>query len=307
MKRRAVVDAADAGRRLDQFLPSVVPGSTRSSLRALFESGDVRLDGEVATPSTRVKSGQVVECEERAPEPSELIPEKMKLDVVFEDATLLIVNKPAGLVVHPGAGHRQGTLANGLLAHVKKALPNAADGRPGLVHRLDRETSGLLLVAKTDAALRALQTAFKAREVRKTYLAVVHGAPPPEGTFRTLHGRHPVNRKRFSTRVLRGKSAVTHYRVVEQFARAALVEVELETGRTHQIRAHFADAGFPIVGDALYGGVRKHLEGLIERTALHAAVLEFEHPRTHKRVSFQARPPADFAHALVALRAPAGR
>ena len=236
-------------------------------------------------------------------EPSTLVPEDIAFDVVHEDSALIVINKPAGLVVHPGAGHRQGTLVNGLLSRVKDLGGIGGELRPGIVHRLDKDTSGLMVVAKTESALASLQKAFAARDVAKSYLALVHGAPPREGTFDTWHARHPTQRLRFSSKVNKGKRAVTHYKVRTQWAQAAEVEVALETGRTHQIRVHFADAGFPLLADALYGGRRvRGDDAFIARQALHAWKLSFIHPRSNKAVNFTAPVPADFQEARARLK-----
>jgi 23S rRNA pseudouridine1911/1915/1917 synthase len=222
--------------------------------------------------------------------------------VVHEDRHVLVLDKAAGMVVHPGAGHTSGTVVNALLHHVKDLRGVGGELRPGIVHRLDKDTSGLLVIAKHDEALRALQAAFKSRAVKKTYLALVAGQPPAEGTFRTLHGRHPRQRQRFTGKVRQGKSAVTHFRVTERFgARAARVEIDLETGRTHQIRVHFSEAGFPLLGDELYGGRRARQPAVISRQALHAWKLSFAHPDTGQALSFTAPVPRDFRQAARAL------
>jgi 23S rRNA pseudouridine1911/1915/1917 synthase len=201
------------------------------------------------------------------------------------------------MVVHPAAGNWTGTLVNALL-HKVTDLEGVGDAlRPGLVHRLDKETTGCVVVAKTAAALTRLQASFKSRDVEKLYLAIVRGAPPDEGTFSTLHGRHPRNRKKFSGKVREGKPAVTHFRTLARADKVALVEATLETGRTHQIRVHFAEAGYPLLGDALYG-VKSEA---ISRQALHAWKLAFPHPRTGKRLQLEAPLPDDFSRALKTL------
>lgn len=241
------------------------------------------------------------------PPPSRAGAEEIPLRILHEDDDVLVLDKPAGMVVHPAAGNWRGTLVNALLYRLGR-LPGALE-RPGLVHRLDKETSGCMVVAKTEPALHALQAAFKSRRVEKVYLALAHGAPPPERTIRTLFGRHPVHRKRFTGKVKVGREAVTHFRVLEQLGGAALLEVRLETGRTHQIRVHLSEAGHPLLGDALYGGKRRKADPAVlraqeelGRVALHALRLSFEHPRTGARVSFEAPVPEDFQRALRALR-----
>jgi 23S rRNA pseudouridine1911/1915/1917 synthase len=297
-----VVVAPDArGARIDQHLASVLPELTRSRIKALIEEGRVTLAGKPVHAALRLRGGESLEIEIPAAQPAQLTAQDLPLKVVFQDKDLLVLDKAAGMVVHPGAGNHDGTLVNALLFHVSDLSGIGGELRPGIVHRLDKDTSGLLVVAKNDQTLTALQAAFKAREVEKTYLALVHGAPPPQGTIRTLYGRHPRHRQRFSGKVKTGKEAVTHFRTVEQFARAALVEINLETGRTHQIRAHLAEAGYPLLGDGLYGGVKKTGPQVISRQALHAWKLKFSHPRTKKALSFQAAPPADFAQAQAEL------
>jgi 23S rRNA pseudouridine1911/1915/1917 synthase len=299
--KQVVVDAAARGARVDQHLASLLPELSRSRLKALIEDGRVTLAGKPVHAALRLKGGEALAIDVPPPRPIALEAQDLPLKVVFQDRDLLVLDKAAGMVVHPGAGNADGTLVNALLFHVADLAGIGGELRPGIVHRIDKDTSGLLVVAKNEAALTALQKDFKARDVEKTYLALVHGAVG-SGTFRTLYGRHPRNRKRFTSKVKTGKEAVTQYRLLEQFAEAALVEVKLETGRTHQIRAHFADAGHPLLGDALYGGVRKAALQVIPRQALHASKLELKHPRTRKQLRFEAAVPADFAAALAALR-----
>ena len=299
---RVVVAPQARGTRIDQHLAAVLPELTRSRLKALIEDGRVTLAGLPTRAALRLKGGEVLEVDVPTVQPTELTAQDLPLKVVFQDKHLLVLDKAAGMVVHPGAGNHDGTLVNALLFHVTDLAGIGGELRPGIVHRLDKDTSGLLVVAKNDAALTALQAAFKARTVQKTYLALVHGEPPLKGTFRTLYGRHPRQRQRFSSKVKTGKEAVTHFVTSHRFARAARVEIILETGRTHQIRAHFSDAGFPLLGDALYGGLKKAGPLVIDRQALHAWKLEFPHPKTGKTMSFEAKPPKDFVAAEQALR-----
>ncbi len=299
---RLTADAADRGQRVDQFLAHKLPSLSRSRVQALIAEGQVSLDQEPTRPSHRLKGGEALELVLAPPVPAEPQAEALPLRVLFQDKDLLVLDKAAGMVVHPGAGHARGTLVNALLHHVTDLQGIGGTLRPGLVHRLDKDTSGLLVVAKNEHALKALQDAFRSREVEKTYLALVVGQPPDTGTIRTLYGRHPTQRVRFSGKVARGKPAVTHYRVVERLGDLALVEVKLETGRTHQIRVHLAEAGFPLVSDALYGPKKAQRKELIGRQALHAAKLAFRHPRTAKSMAFEAPLPDDFQAALRALR-----
>jgi 23S rRNA pseudouridine1911/1915/1917 synthase len=296
------------GRRLDQFLADVADGLSRSRLKALIDEGLATVDGAPAKAARRLKGGEAIALTVPPPEPATPRPQDLPLTVLFEDRDLLVLDKAAGMVVHPAPGNREGTLVNALLFQVKDLTGVGGELRPGIVHRLDKDTSGCLVVAKGEAALAKLQAEFKARTVDKRYRALVHGDPSGEGTFRTLHGRHPTSRKRFTGRVKQGKPAVTHYRVLERFDGACLVEATLETGRTHQIRVHFAEGGFPLLGDALYGGARRGNERVREamaalgRQALHAFSLEFVHPRTGRRRRFEAALPADFERALAVLR-----
>ncbi|MFO0596022.1 MAG: RluA family pseudouridine synthase [Myxococcaceae bacterium] len=296
----------DQGQRVDQFLARSVslndgPELSRSRLQALIAEGHVRADGHPIKASARLKGTETFEIVVPAPQPVAPQPEALALDIVHQDRDLLVVNKAPGMVVHPGAGHATGTLVNALLHHVTDLQGVGGELRPGIVHRLDKDTSGLLVIAKTDRALRALQTAFKSREVEKTYLALVLGQPPDRGTFDTLHARHPTQRLRFTGRTKTGRRAVTHFEVTKRFAAGARVEINLETGRTHQIRVHFAEAGFPLFSDPLYGPRKAQRPDVIGRQALHAWKLSFVHPVTKKRLRFTAPPPADFARALEAL------
>lgn len=303
------VAVADEGRRLDVVIAGHVPTLSRSRIAHLASEGRVRVDGRVRKAAFRVRPGQAVEVAVPPPAPSELRPEAIPLEIVLEDAALLVVNKPAGLTVHPAPGHPSGTLVNALLSVVPDLAGIGGTLRPGIVHRLDKDTSGLLVVAKSDDAHRALAAQFKAHTAQRTYLAVVRGRMPrDEGTVTAPLGRHPVQRQRFAV-VARGRAAVTHYTVLERFRGATLVACRLETGRTHQIRVHLAYAGHPLIGDPVYSRARAPE---IARQALHAARLEFTHPRTGRRVTCTAPLPDDIARLLARLRgeagdAPAGR
>lgn len=296
------------GDRLDAHLAQAFPDLSRSRLRQLIDDGQVRVDGKVAKAAQRLKGGEAISLEVPPPAPAVPQPEALPVTILYEDPDLLVLDKAAGVVVHPGAGHATGTLVNALLHHVKDLRGVGGELRPGIVHRLDRETSGCLVVAKHERSLRALQASFHAREVHKLYLALVHGTPKPRGRFDTLHGRHPVHRQRFTTKVTQGKPAITEYRVVEQLAHAALVEADLLTGRTHQIRVHFSEAGHPLLADALYGRARKlspeveEAIAAVGRHALHAWKLSLPHPSTGKRLEVEAPVPEDFQRALEALR-----
>ncbi len=299
------------GERLDQFLARAFPDLTRSRIQGLIEAGHARVDGKPAKAALRLKGGERLSLQVPAPVPALPVAEELPLSVLHEDRELVVVDKAAGMVVHPGAGHASGTLVNALLHRVKDLAGVGGELRPGIVHRLDKDTTGCLVVAKHEAALVALQKSFKTREVEKTYLALVHGQPKQaEARIETLYGRHPVHRQRFTGKVKEGKPALTVYHVRERFEGAALVEVELLTGRTHQIRVHLAEAGHPLLCDELYGAGRKakgrvaEAQEVLGRQALHAWRLAFPHPRTGKVLRLEAPLPPDFTAALKVLRGP---
>ncbi|HVP59201.1 MAG TPA: RluA family pseudouridine synthase [Myxococcaceae bacterium] len=295
------------GERLDRAVASSLPELSRSRVQSLLEAGRVRVDGRPGRAALRLKGGESLEVSVPTPEPALPEPEDLPLTILHQDRDLLVLDKPSGIVVHPAAGHARGTLVNALLHHVSGLSGVGGVLRPGIVHRLDKETSGCLVVAKNDAALQALQRAFQERTVEKTYLAVVHGHPPATGRLATLHARHPRDRKRFTGKARTGKPAVTTWRVRANLHGAALLEVGLETGRTHQIRVHLSEIGHPLLGDALYGGTRKGdarvkaVQDRLGRQALHAWRLVFPHPRTGKPVRCEAEVPRDLARAIDAL------
>jgi 23S rRNA pseudouridine1911/1915/1917 synthase len=308
-----VADAEAEGQRLDAWLARRLPSLSRSRLQALIDEGHVLLDGSRARPSTRLRAGQVARVHVPAPVPAEPQPEDIPIAVVHEDAHLVVVNKPAGLVVHPGAGTSRGTLVNALLRHVRDLSGVGGVLRPGIVHRLDRGTSGLLVVAKDDEAHRSLVRQFAGRTVEKEYVALVLGVPPrPAGEVDAPIGRDPVHRRKMSVRAPRGREARTSWRVEERFDGAALLRVRIHTGRTHQVRVHLASIGHPVAGDAVYGGTRtpssrrtaarEALQSL-DRPALHAARLSFAHPASGERLRFEAPLPPDIEAVLERLRA----
>ncbi|MDH3289003.1 MAG: 23S rRNA pseudouridine(1911/1915/1917) synthase RluD [Betaproteobacteria bacterium] len=294
---RLTVPPACAGLRLDQALSRLLPQYSRSRLARWVRASQIRLDGAAALPRRRVWGGEVIDIVP-APDPVSLVnePEDIALDIVHEDAALLVINKPAGLVVHPGSGNWSGTLLNALLRH----LPDLARlPRAGIVHRLDKDTSGLLVVAKTFATQTDLVRQLQARSVTREYRALVHGRITRDGKVEAPIGRHPVSRTRMAV-VARGRHAVTHYEVMERFSEATLLRCRLETGRTHQIRVHFASIGHPLVGDPTYG--KRHATLAFPRQALHAERLALRHPETRRVKSWRVSPPADMQRLIRALR-----
>jgi 23S rRNA pseudouridine1911/1915/1917 synthase len=281
---------------------------SRSQLARQIGQGAVTVNGGVATPSRKMRAGDVVLWTPPPVVETEIGPEAIPLSVVYEDRWLVVIDKPAGLVVHPAPGHEAGTLVNALLAHCRDLRGIGGELRPGIVHRIDKDTSGLLVIAKDDTTMRVLGAAFKAHDIERVYDALVVGRPPgPSGRIDTLHGRDPRDRKKFSIRVKTGRRAVTLWRVAERFAGAARIEAELETGRTHQVRVHLAALGCPLLGDRTYGrpprdaGLRVIADQL-GRQALHARTLGFIHPNSGKKMSFTSPLPADMQRALEALR-----
>jgi 23S rRNA pseudouridine1911/1915/1917 synthase len=310
---RFIVDPAHAGERIDALVAALVPGLSRASVQRLIDGGHVRLnDAVVGKPGQRVRAGDAVRAQVPAPEPIDVVAEDLPLTVLYEDADLIVIDKAAGRVVHPAAGHPRGTLVNALLFHCKDLSGIGGALRPGIVHRLDKDTTGVMVATKHDRAHAALGAAFAAKSrgepggILREYLGIAAPPPPaPAGTLRTWHARHPTDRKRFSSKVTRGKPAVTHWTVVEPLPGAALVRFRLETGRTHQIRVHAADHGWPLLGDPLYGRTPKPLAAIaagLGRQALHAALLELEHPTTGARMRFESPLPDDLVAALAQLR-----
>ncbi|HAI21129.1 MAG TPA: RNA pseudouridine synthase [Clostridiales bacterium UBA8153] len=296
------VAAEHACKRLDVYLSRVVPGLTRSYAKKLINDGRVLVEGQVSEPARRLRAGEEVTVVIPPPQPAPALPEMLPLDLVYEDADLVVVNKARGMVVHPAAGHDRGTLVNALLYHCPDLAGINDTVRPGIVHRLDKDTTGLLVVAKTQLAQQQLAAQIKDRSVTRRYLALVHGIPRcRSGEVDLPVGRHPVHRQRMAVVARGGRPAVTRYAVEEALGRFALVQAELLTGRTHQVRVHLAHLGHPVVADAGYGG-RAGTLGM-EGQALHAAFLGLAHPRTGVWLEFQAPLPRDFQRALSILRA----
>ena len=295
--------------RLDTYLRGKFPAVSRGAIQRLLEQGDIRVNRRIVKPTHTPRAGEQVEVHWPEARVAEAQPEEMALDVLFEDETLLVLNKPPGLVVHPAAGHEEHTLVNALLHHCEGQLSGIGGvARPGIVHRLDKDTSGCLVVAKSDETHLALSIQFATRKVEKIYHAVLCGELPRDrGEIRAAIARHPSHRKRMAVDDSLGREARTGYQVLERLRGATLVEAVLHTGRTHQIRVHFQFLGFPLVGDATYGNRQnQRLEDLTgyraPRLLLHAGRLAFIHPRTARRLSFEAPRPEDFLDALAALR-----
>lgn len=305
--------------RLDKYITSFIENASRTKVQQAIKDGYVFVNGKNEKSSYIMQPGDEIYIELPIPPPPEAKPEKLDLDIVFEDDDMIVVNKEAGMVVHPAYGNWTGTLVNGLMYHVDELAGEDEDEnlRPGIVHRLDKDTSGLLVVAKNDETLTKLSKLFQEKDIERTYRAIVWGTPEEEGTIEGKIGRSKRDRKLMA--VLsgsRGKSAVTHYKVLEYFDYLSLVEVKLETGRTHQIRVHFNHIGHQVFGDPTYGGTsvrygpntgsRKSMfHNLITglgRQALHAKTLGFEHPRTGEVVRFDSELPEDFQHVLDTLR-----
>ncbi|HQJ30005.1 MAG TPA: RluA family pseudouridine synthase [Syntrophales bacterium] len=301
---RFLVEAEESGERLDVFLARRQADLSRSQIAKALAAGRVLVNGKAPKAATRLRRGDEILVEIIAPVAAGVQPEDIPLRIVYEDAFLLVIDKPPGLVVHPGAGNPRGTLVNALLHHCRDLSGIGGVLRPGIVHRLDKDTSGLMIVAKSDAVHRSLADDFQARRVEKTYLALVYGdMPDDEGVVDLPVGRHPVDRKKMSTRSRRGKNAVTRWQVRERYGAVTLVTAAIETGRTHQIRVHLAALGHPVVGDRLYGnpGLMKQIAdpslrcGLkkMNRQALHACRIAFRHPADGRELVFASPLPPD--------------
>ena len=284
------------GQRLDVWLSAQVPDLSRARIQVLIQGGHVLLNGKPPKPSQKLAAAQTITLSVPPPVNTDLKPEPIPLDVLFEDADLIVINKPAGLVVHPAAGHASGTLVNALLAHCPDLAGIGGEKRPGLVHRLDRDTTGVMVVAKNETAMRSLVNQFRLRQVTKEYLALVWGhLNPPSGRTETLIGRNPKDRKKMCTKPDVGRVAITNYETREKFATTSLVRIRIETGRTHQIRVHMAHLGHSVVGDPQYGRPRHEAlpVPVPDRQMLHAVRLAFSHPATGQPLVFEAPIPQD--------------
>ena len=309
-----VVPPDQDGFRLDQALASLVARLSRSQAQRLIKDGAVSVDGRVTTrPGTPVHVGTLMAVAVPAAAPAQVAPQPLPVDIVYEDSWFLVVDKPAGMVVHPAAGHAEGTLVNALLHHVGDLSGIGGELRPGIVHRLDKGTSGLMVVAKHDRAHETLARQFHDREVEKAYVALVWGTVVPGRRIEDPIGRDPVNRKKMSTRARRARTAVTRVTAAEALPAVTLARITIATGRTHQIRVHLSGIGHPVVGDALYGGVHRrvppHLRALsrLDRPFLHAARLAFAHPEDGRPLQFECPLPPDLQTVLDELKADAAR
>ncbi|MDY6837564.1 MAG: RluA family pseudouridine synthase [Thermodesulfobacteriota bacterium] len=303
----------EAGRRLDTVIAGRVPALSRSYAGRLIRAGCVSVNHLPRKPGYAIKCGDIVQAEIPPPEPIDCTPEPIPLSVLHEDGHIIVLNKPSGLVVHPGPGHRTGTLVNALLYHCRDLAGIGGELRPGIVHRLDKNTSGTIVVAKSDMAHESLCSQFKNRQVQKRYLALVYGKMKASaGVIDLPIGRHPLDRKKMSTRSRRTRSTETRWRIKETFHGATLIDVDLKTGRTHQIRVHSAALGHPVVGDATYGGKRRwkevhsrdvqHILCSVKRQMLHAWQIAFQHPDTQQPVCFESPVPEDMASVIESLR-----
>ena len=312
-RREYSVGSDEKGLRLDLFLSRRDPFLSRSQVQKLIERGAVRVADHPAKAGQRLREGETVHCEIPPVADYDVLPEDIPLPVIYEDESILVVDKPTGMVVHPAAGHHQGTMVNAILFHCRDLSGIGGVLRPGIVHRLDKDTSGLMIVAKSDRAHQGLTDQFRKRQIQKTYQALVYGNMKVDQGFIDLPvGRHPVDRKKMSTCSRRGKEAMTHWRVCERYGEATLLHLNIETGRTHQIRVHLNAIGHPVVGDSVYGGtkrvhtigdpvLRSALKG-IKRQALHAAHLCFNHPITGNLMTFSSSLPEDMVSVCEVLR-----
>ncbi len=293
------VDADSAGLRLDVYLAGLLPQHSRSQLQRIIKDGAAAVAGRPARPNSTIKAGDLVTIEVPDAAPATPAAQDLDLPVVYQDADVIVVDKPAGMVVHPAAGHAEGTLVNALLFHADNLSGVGGEQRPGIVHRLDRGTSGLMVVAKNDAAHRELARQFHDREVEKEYVALAWGEVHAGRRIDLPVGRDPVHREKMSTRARRSRTAVTRITAAREMRGVTLLHVAIATGRTHQIRVHLSAIGHPIVGDATYGGVRHRMPGALraverlERPFLHAARLAFTHPREGTRMEFTSPLPDD--------------
>ena len=302
--------------RLDCFLARTLPDISRAHLKRLIDAHQITADGKTVKAGIRLRGGETIRINVPRAQALEVTPEDIPLDILYEDPDLIVINKPAGMVVHPANGHHSGTLVNALLHHSSDLSSIGGELRSGIVHRLDKDTSGVLVVCKSDSSHQNLAQQFKQHSITRRYIALVHGQMQnASGTIEKPIGRHPGARKKMSTHSVRGRRAVTHWNVLRRYAaeRLTLLEMRLETGRTHQIRVHLADMNLPVVGDQTYGSIKRanaitdpHLRTLVQqlhRQALHAWVLGFNHPRTGEYMEYTTPLPSDLAQIVTMLDA----
>ncbi|EEG76473.1 RluA family pseudouridine synthase [Dethiobacter alkaliphilus] len=296
------VDEVLAGERLDVAVSRHVEELTRARVQKLIAEDYVQVDGKPQKANYRLRAGETVEVTVPEVKPAEIAAEKIDLDILYEDQDVLVLNKPKGLVIHPAAGHAGGTLVNALLHHCDDLSGIGGEARPGIVHRLDKDTSGVMVVAKNDRAHLSLSRQFKAHSVTREYVAIVHGEPAVEqGTIDAAIARHPKERKKMAlTTAEKGRRAVTHFKVLDRFGEYSYLALRLETGRTHQIRVHLSSLGHPVVGDPVYGYKKQKFK--LSGQALHARLLGFNHPTDHRYLEFAGEPPEEFRRLLNLLR-----
>ena len=300
-----IVQPSDAGERIDTFLAKET-GITRSQIQKFLEKGDILVNETSASQNYRTKKNDVIRINIVEAQNDRLLPEPLPVDILYEDEHLIVVNKPAGIVVYPAAGHRDGTLMNALAYHCRRLAPVGGPLRPGVVHRLDKDTSGVMVVALNDKAYYTLAEQFKQRTINRKYIALVHGDLKDEGEIALKIGRSETDRKKMSTNVKKGKEAVTRWRVIKRFGKATLIEVKLGTGRTHQIRVHFSSISRPVLGDRTYGkktGI-EFISGkyiVFPRQMLHAQLLGFHHPSSNEYLEFSSPLPEDITQKIQEL------
>ncbi|MGI9534061.1 MAG: RluA family pseudouridine synthase [Thermodesulfobacteriota bacterium] len=310
MQQSFTLPRENSSKRADIIFSEIFNQHSRSQIRKYIKEGHILIDGNKIKPSKILNGGEFVSVKIPEPEPIEATPENIDLDIVYENSDFVIVNKPAGMVVHAGAGNKKGTLVNALLHHCKDLSGIGGKIRPGIVHRLDKDTSGIIVVAKNDFTHSKLADQFKNKEVSKVYLAIVHGRFKSDvGMYSSKIGRHKKNRKKMSSNTTSGRDSITNWKVLKKFNNSTLVQVMPKTGRTHQIRAHFSDNGHPLLSDILYGNSKKdkelfrNLNAKIDRHALHAYKIGFINPRNNQQVDFSAKLPNDFLNILNILEA----